>query len=197
MAAKLSFGFAFVVLLHVKLIQAESASCLTATVSNYLTSDSSTCYVDQTIDYCTPFNENDANKVREIINCTDFDTTYKVLALAPLISDALESTLPEDERNQSMSMAETIVSLCSAGYPLPTPDFSKTCDEYLALVTVTCEEPVTLSIPDVSNVGECTEEVTEVCNTGDKITWKNIKEQIGILRCVYFRLWPVLPPPEY
>ncbi|XP_077529610.1 uncharacterized protein LOC144142053 [Haemaphysalis longicornis] len=143
--------------------------------------------------------ENEAEKVRAIINCTNYDVNYKALELAFLLNDFVASTLPEDQRNESLSQANFIVNWCATGMPLPTFLYNLTCDEYLAQVTVTCDSPVTLSVPDVNNLGQCLNDnpITEVCNQGNTVTWKTFTELIGVIRCIYLSIIPLLPFPEY
>lgn len=190
---------AFLAFLHMTLAESETAPCVTVTIPDFLTNNWTHCYDEKPVDICTPFNENDTEKVREIINCTNYDANYKVLALTILLNDFVASTLPEEERNQSFSQTQFIVNWCATGMPLPTFLYNLTCDEYLAQVTVTCDKPVTLSVPDVNNLGQCINDnpITQVCNEGNTITWKTFTELVAVLRCIYFSIIPILPFPEY
>ncbi|KAL3222090.1 hypothetical protein MRX96_050111 [Rhipicephalus microplus] len=56
-----------------------AAPCTSLTVPDFLTADTTHCYDEQPLDICTPYNANDTEKVREQINCTNYDVSYKVL----------------------------------------------------------------------------------------------------------------------
>ncbi|KAL1465946.1 hypothetical protein MTO96_043035, partial [Rhipicephalus appendiculatus] len=81
--------------------EAGSAPCTTITVPDFLTADTTHCYDEQPLDICTPYNENDTERVREQINCTNYDVNYKVLALTLALEPSVAATLPEEARNQS------------------------------------------------------------------------------------------------
>lgn len=178
---------------------AGSAPCVTITLPDFLTADLTHCYDEQPLDICTPFNENDTEKVRELINCTNYDVEYKVLALTAALNASVAATLPEEDRNQSFAVTEFIVRWCSNGYALPRYLYNYTCEEYLAMVTVTCDAPVTVSAPDVNGLGQCAErnEIANLCMEGDSITWQTFVDLVGLVRCVYFSIIPILPYPEY
>ncbi|KAK8785903.1 hypothetical protein V5799_007737 [Amblyomma americanum] len=164
-----------IVLLFATVLHAATAGsvpCFTITTPDFLTTDVTHCYENQPIDICTPFNENDTEKVRELINCTNFDTEYKVLALTYLLNDAVASTLPEEERNQSLSKAQFIAQWCATGNPLPTFLYNLTCEDYLGMVHVTCGKPVTFNVPDVNGLGECAQnnEIEQLCTEGQTFT---------------------------
>ncbi|XP_037581659.1 uncharacterized protein LOC119464827 [Dermacentor silvarum] len=175
------------------------APCITITVPDFLTADMTHCYDQQPLDICTPFNENDTEKVRGLINCTNYDTEYKVQALVAALNDAVAATLPEEDRNQSLYVTDFIVRWCSYGLALPSNIYNYTCEEYLAMVTVTCAAPVTLSVPDVNDLGNCAEqnEIANICMEGDSVTWQTFADLVALLRCVYFNIIPLLPYPEY
>lgn len=180
------------------LVASESSPCISVTIPDFLTSSSTHCYEEQPLDLCTPFNENNTEEVLERINCTDYDATYKLYALAVLLNDFVASTLPEEARNESLSQANFIVNWCANGWALPTFPFNLTCDEYLEQVTVTCDKPVTISVPDVNNIGQCINNVpmTDVCKEGGNVTWNTFTNLIGVIRCIYFSIISLLPSPE-
>ncbi|KAL3203774.1 hypothetical protein MRX96_053171, partial [Rhipicephalus microplus] len=130
------------------------------------------CYDEQPLDICTPYNANDTEKVREQINCTNYDVNYKVLALTVALDASVAATLPEEDRNQSYGVTEFIVQWCSSGYALPRHLYNYTCEEYLAMVPVTCDAPVTLSVPDVNGLGKCAQrnKIANLCMEGDSLT---------------------------
>ncbi|XP_077492356.1 uncharacterized protein LOC144103534 [Amblyomma americanum] len=145
------------------------------------------------------FQENDIESVRELINCTNFDTEYKVLALTYLLNDAVASTLPEEERNQSLSRTDFIVRWCSTGNPLPTFLYNLTCEDYLGMVQATCGKPVTFNVPDIKDLGQCAQnhEIEQLCTEGQPFTWKAFSDLVNLLRCIYFSIMPLLPFLEY
>ncbi|XP_077494497.1 uncharacterized protein LOC144105224 [Amblyomma americanum] len=113
--------------------------------------------------------------------------------------DAVAATLPEELRNMSWTETEFIVRWCSNGYSLPKYQYGRTCEEYLSLVNVTCEEPTSLIVPDVNGLGECAEKNTipDLCTRGDTLTWQAFTELIALIRCVYFAIIPLLPSEQY
>ncbi|KAH6923752.1 hypothetical protein HPB50_005946 [Hyalomma asiaticum] len=110
--------------------------CVTITLPDFLTADT----------------ENDTDKVLELVNCSNYDIEYKVQALMVVLNESVAATLPEGQRNESLSVAEYIVRWCSYGLALPRDRFNYTCEEYLAMVNVTCDTPVDLSVPDVNGL---------------------------------------------
>lgn len=198
MITMLGVAAAFIAFLHMTLATGEAAACISVTLPDFLTTGTTGCYDHQPVDICTPFNENNAEEVQEIINCTSYDATYKLYGLTVLLNDFVASTLPEEERNESLSQANFIVNWCANGWALPTYPYFLTCDEYLEHVTVTCDKPVTLSVPEVNNVSQCIQNVplTDVCKEGNAITWGTFTNLIGVIRCIYFSVMAALPSPE-
>uniref|UniRef100_A0A6M2CK69 Putative conserved secreted protein n=1 Tax=Rhipicephalus microplus TaxID=6941 RepID=A0A6M2CK69_RHIMP len=179
-------------------VQAQSAPCTTITLPDFLTANSTHCYDQQPLDICTPYNENDTETVRALINCTSYDPEYKVLALALALNASVAATLSEEDHNESFAIAEFIVRWCSNGYALPSNIFNYTCEQYLAMVPVTCDAPVTLSVPDVNGLGTCAErnKIANHCMEGDNITWQTFVDLLGLVRCIYFSIVPSLPFPD-
>lgn len=175
------------------------APCATITLPDFLTADTTDCYDQQPLDICTPFNGNDADKVLELVNCSNYDIEYKVQALMIVLNDSVAATLPEDKRNESLSVAEYIVRWCSYGLALPRDRFNYTCEEYLAMVNVTCDVPVDLSVPDVNGLGRCAQrnEIPNLCMKGDSLTWQTFLDLINLSSCVFYSIMGLLPFPEY
>lgn len=186
---------AFFALLHTTLAVRETAPCISVTIPDFLTADQTHCYDDPPVDICTLLNENNTEEAAKIINCTNYEGTYKLMDLTLLLTDFVASTLPEAERNDSFYEATFIVNWCANGWALPTDRYNLTCDEYLAQVTVTCYEPVTLSVPDTSYLNQCLNNIptTDFCKEGDTLTWQTFTYLISAVRCIYFNIAPLLP----
>uniref|UniRef100_A0A023G2W9 Putative secreted protein n=1 Tax=Amblyomma triste TaxID=251400 RepID=A0A023G2W9_AMBTT len=152
MATKTFLVVAFVTILRTS--SASEAPCLTVTLPDFLTTNRTKCTDAQPTDICVPFNENETQTVRDLLNCTSYDLEYKVIYLTAVMQDAVAATLPIERRNDSWIETETIVRMCSYGVRLPKSRYNLTCDEYLSLVEVTCEEPTTIIVPDVNGMGE-------------------------------------------
>ncbi|KAK8785902.1 hypothetical protein V5799_007736 [Amblyomma americanum] len=175
------------------------APCLTVTLPDFLTTNRTKCTEVQPTDICAPLNENDTQTVRDLLNCTSYDLEYKVIYLTAVMQDAVAATLPEELRNESCIQTETIVRMCSNGFSLPKSRYNLTCEEYLSLVEVTCEEPSSIIVPDVNGLGECLEknEIPDLCTEGDVVTWQTFIDLIALMRCVYISITAILPYQEY
>ncbi|KAL1417796.1 hypothetical protein MTO96_026566 [Rhipicephalus appendiculatus] len=155
--------------------------CITITLPDFLTAGMTDCYEQQPLDICTPFNENDTDKVRQLVNCSNYDIEYKTQALTAALNASVAATLPEEQRNESLIVSESIVRMCSYGFTLPRSRFNYTCEKYLAMITVTCDTPVELSVPDVGGLGR----------------WQTFVDLINLSSCVFYGITSVLPYQDY